>query len=334
MEVIERYVYAVTQRLPEKQREDIAIELRGLIEDMVEERSNHESSKMEVVKEVLIELGNPKELAQRYRGVNNYLIGPELFDSYLTVLKIVLFSLLGAMGIVFIIQSVVYPVGILDHFIDFIVSIVSAGPSAFGWVTFVFMMVEYSNKDKAQDSKVEKQWEPSELPPVPDPKLDIKRREPIISIVFYVFAMVLFLFSSNYFGVFVFNEEEPIRVIPFLNENEISTYLPFILVILGLSIAMEVLKIIFGKWNLKLVVFTFFIHLITIIGIIILITQTSFWNPNFMMELTEAGIVTKGSDGYQVINQIWTHSTNWIIVILIIGLVIDVVSGFVKSKKG
>jgi hypothetical protein len=38
MEMIDRYVYAVTKRLPEKQREDVSDELRGLIEDMLEAR--------------------------------------------------------------------------------------------------------------------------------------------------------------------------------------------------------------------------------------------------------------------------------------------------------
>ena len=31
MEIVERYIYAVTRRLPEKQREDIEKELRGRI---------------------------------------------------------------------------------------------------------------------------------------------------------------------------------------------------------------------------------------------------------------------------------------------------------------
>lgn len=34
MEMIDRYIYAVTQRLPEQQRADIKQELIGLIEDI------------------------------------------------------------------------------------------------------------------------------------------------------------------------------------------------------------------------------------------------------------------------------------------------------------
>ena len=38
MDLINRYIYAVTQKLPESQRADIEKELHGLIEDMLEDR--------------------------------------------------------------------------------------------------------------------------------------------------------------------------------------------------------------------------------------------------------------------------------------------------------
>ena len=45
MEMINRYIYAVTQKLPQSQRKDIADELRGLIEDMLEERAGQGTGK-------------------------------------------------------------------------------------------------------------------------------------------------------------------------------------------------------------------------------------------------------------------------------------------------
>ncbi|MDF2536663.1 MAG: hypothetical protein K0R18_2825, partial [Bacillales bacterium] len=99
MELIERYIYAVTKRLPEAQREDVAKvtkrlpeaqredvakELRGNIEDMLSDNpSQHE------IEGVLIELGEPSKLATEFRGKKRYLIGPEHFDQYISILKIV-----------------------------------------------------------------------------------------------------------------------------------------------------------------------------------------------------------------------------------------------------
>ena len=86
--MIDRYVYDVTRRLPKNQRQDIDAELRGLIEDMMEERSPQpEKADLEAV---LTELGRPSILAAKYRGSKRFLIGPELFDVYFLVLRIVI----------------------------------------------------------------------------------------------------------------------------------------------------------------------------------------------------------------------------------------------------
>ena len=36
-DIIERYLYAATKRMPRKQRDDVSQELRGLIDDMLSE---------------------------------------------------------------------------------------------------------------------------------------------------------------------------------------------------------------------------------------------------------------------------------------------------------
>lgn len=67
MDLIKRYVYAVTKELPESQREEIRLELTSLIEDMVQERG--EGS----VESILLELGDPKRLAEKYREKPKYI---------------------------------------------------------------------------------------------------------------------------------------------------------------------------------------------------------------------------------------------------------------------
>ena len=80
--MINRYIYAVTRELPEKSRKEIANELKELIDDMLG-GMNQAMSAEEKIEQVLRELGNPKELANRYRGKSRYLIGPKYFDKYL-----------------------------------------------------------------------------------------------------------------------------------------------------------------------------------------------------------------------------------------------------------
>src|SRR5690242_9783889 len=108
-ELVKRYIYAVTRKLPEAQRADIAKELGGLIEDMLEDHTQGRPATEKDVEAVLLKLGSPDELANKYRGGKGYLIGPEIYSTYIMVLKIVLGAVGIAMFVVFLIQTVMTP---------------------------------------------------------------------------------------------------------------------------------------------------------------------------------------------------------------------------------
>ncbi|WP_338066558.1 HAAS signaling domain-containing protein [Pueribacillus theae] len=330
--MINRYIYAVTQKLPQAQREDIAEELRGLIEDMLEARVQGRKVTDKDVEAVLVALGNPKHLAQKYRGTKKYLIGPELFDAYILVLKIVLISIAVSMGVGFVIQIILNPISILDHFIDFIVSFVTVIPMAFGWTTFGFAIGEYSKGIHSKDLQMDKEWKVSDLAPIPDKKRQIKRGESITGIIFYVLFIVIFAFSSEYFGIWVFHEEFS-GVVPFLNEETYGSYLFFIILIFGFGIIKECLKLIFGKWTMKLVIYTSIVNLVSMIAILFMVNGPAFWNPDFMLELTQAGFLTEGSEAFRTVSGVWEQSTSWILILLVFGLIWDAADGFLKVRK-
>ncbi len=172
MEMIERYVYAVTRRLPQSQRNDIAKELRGLIGDMLEERAQGDAVTDKDVEAVLLDLGNPRSMAQKYRGSRGYLIGPEISLSlYRSTIKTVLISIVVGLSVVFAISSYsLNPLSVLDHFVSYIVSLVTVVPQGFGWTTFVFFCIDYFGGVSARDLKLNQKWKPADLPPIPDPK--------------------------------------------------------------------------------------------------------------------------------------------------------------------
>ncbi|MFD1170237.1 HAAS signaling domain-containing protein [Oceanobacillus caeni] len=331
METIDRYIYAVTQKLPQAQRKDIADELRGLIEDMLEERVGIANIKESDVEDVLLELGSPNELAEKYRGTKKYLIGPELFDSYILVLKIVLIVVSAGIGIGFLIQTILDPISILDYFIDMIVSLVTSLPMAFGWTTFSFAIGERSGEVKRKDL-IGQEWKPSDLPPIPDEKRQIKRGESIAGIIFYAIFIAFLAFSSDYFGIWVFQDEFT-GVVPFLNEQTYGSYLMFIILLFGFGILKECLKLVSGKWTYKLAIVTIIVNAVSMAAIVFIINGPDFWNPEFMNELAEAGVVTVGSEAFDIVNKVWDQLTFWIIILLVIGLVWDAVDGFIKARK-
>jgi uncharacterized membrane protein len=331
MEMIERYIYAVTQKLPQEGRKDIAEELRGLIQDMLDERAETENTKNYYIEEILLELGSPRELADKYRGTKKYLIGPELFDTYALIVKTILIVISALIGIGFLIATVLNPIAILDHFIEMIVSLITALPMAFGWTTFGFAIGEFFGGAKQKDL-LGKEWAPSELPPVPSEKKQISRSESILSIIFYAILIVFLVFSNEYFGVWVVHDEFT-GVVPFLNAETYPSYLVLVSLILGFGILKECFKLVKRNWTSKLATLTVVVNTISIGMVIAIINQSDFWNPHFLNQLVEAGIVTAASEAFQVITIIWEQFTFWIFILLIIGLVWEAVAGVTKARK-
>ncbi|GGM38258.1 hypothetical protein GCM10011351_25510 [Paraliobacillus quinghaiensis] len=333
MEMIERYIYAVTKRLPSSQREDIAQELRGLIEDLLEEKIGNNAVTDDAIEEVLTELGSPVELAAKYRGTKRYLISPDLFLPYSQMLKIILFSILIAMITVFAIETIIQPTSVVQNFVAFIGSVINISAQAFAWVTIGFAVAEYFGKVPRELNFQDEKWKPSDLPPIPDPKNQIKRGETLFGIIFYILFAVYILFSNQLFGVPIFKNDELITIIPFLNAD---AFQGFIVVIYGLivtGILKESLKLVIGKWTKKLAVYNFLLNGVTLGLIAILLKEQSIWNPNFMQDLAQFSDINATSEAYSVIKDTWERSHFWIVTAFSIGLIVDTVIGFYKAFK-
>ncbi|MBP2240969.1 hypothetical protein J2Z40_001529 [Cytobacillus eiseniae] len=335
MESIERYVHAVTHLLPQSQREDIAKELRGLIEDMLDERVQDGNATKKDVEEVLLELGEPRKLANKYRGTNRYLIGPELFDHYIMVLKIVLIATSAVIGVSFIIEIIMDPPSILQAFISFIVSVVTGLPMAFAWTTFAFASLQFwGNKQlKVVDLQLNSDWKPSDLPPIPHPKGQVKKGEAITGIVFYIICITFFVFSSDYFGIWVFDDGKFKEVVHFFNEQYIGYCMLFIFLIFGFGIIKECLKLVHGRWTMQLVLFTAVVNIFSIIGLMIVIAEPLIWNPNFITQLVESGLLAVDSESFQTLSVIWEQATKWLLIIFLFTLIWDIIDGYIRVRK-
>lgn len=259
------------------------------------------------------------------------MIGPELYDSYVLVLKVVLIVISASIVVGFLIHTILDPISILDYFIDMIVSSVTALPMAFGWTTFGFAMGEFFGEINENDLPGQV-WKPSDLPPIPDEKKQIKRGESIVGIIFYAIFIVLLSFSVEYFGVWVF-QDEFIGVVPFLNEQTYEAYSLFIILILGFGVLKECLKLVTGKWSYKLAIFTTFMNAVSMAAILFIISGRDFWNPQFISELSAVGVITVGSNAFDIVTKVWDQLTFWIPILLILGLVWDTVDGFIRARK-
>jgi ABC-type multidrug transport system fused ATPase/permease subunit len=334
MELVKRYIYAVTHKLPEAQRADIEKELHGLIEDMLEERVQGGEPTVKDVEEVLLELGHPRKLADQYRGYKQYLISPALFPTYMSILKIVLFAIGIAMTAVFGIETFMDPANVLDHFVGNLVSFINACFQGFTWVTVVFGFIDYAGVRKEKlGIKEDAAWKPSELPPLPDSRTRISRADPIASIIFTILFTVLFTFSIGLLGVWRFPGGDSSIVVPFFNEEVFRTFLPFIWAMVAVSVLQNCVKIIMGRWTTKLIAADIVIHLLHFALALAMFSDASIWNPNFLEQLAGSGLAPIGSEAYELASSIWNRSTESLLYLIGIVVAAEVIASVVKGYK-
>ena len=106
MDLVDRYLKAVSLLLPKAQREDIVAELRDTILSRIEAKEaelGRSLTEAEVEAE-LHAIGHPLEVAARYREGPNHLVGPRLYPYYVFVLKVALALQLGVAAVVFMVH--------------------------------------------------------------------------------------------------------------------------------------------------------------------------------------------------------------------------------------
>jgi hypothetical protein len=323
MNLIERYIYAVIRRLQPKQRPDIEQELRALISDMLTESNNEKD-----IEEVLQKLGDPARLADNYRGKKRFLIGPDNYDKYTTILRIVL-------GAVFIGISVAVAVGYVanppEHLFTAITrylgSLFVASLQVFAWVTVGFAFFEYYGPSDGTDAdEDETEWKVADLPPLPIKETLIKPHEPIIGIVFTVLALIVFNLSSELIGVYSFDQGSLVRIVPLFAPQSLRTYLPYINILFALGLLKETAKLYMGRWTIGLAAFNTLQNIVTIGLVVVVFSPSSgVWNPQFSQLITSN--LPEGAAGLvKMLNRAF-------IGVVALALLIDTITCWVKVLK-
>ncbi len=314
---MERYIYQVVRRLPKNQREEIRLELRELIEDMWEQSKDMTG--------VLKELGDPIEFAKQYRGNGGYVIGPEYYDTYFWLLKVVLLCSLipvvvfglfetfyeGFSGVDLqttgdwvraITQTIAGGLG------SVIANVMISGLGGIGSVTLIFLFLERkeirleglegaisteklfgtgaaSRAEGVAETEKAAAWTPEALSPLPDKRAMINRGDTIVGIVFLVLLSVLLIFAPKVFSAFLMIEEELV-IVPFFNLGKWQLILPFFLASLLVGLADEIVKLVAGVYNRVVLISAVVSNVLQIILGVLLLLVFPFWNPNFTSELS------------------------------------------------
>lgn len=328
MDMVDRYVYAVTKRLPEKSRADVEKELRSNIADMLPEPCNDAD-----VNRVLHELGNPAVIADEYMDKKRYLISPSLYSSYIYVLK------LGAMiaGSVLIIVSLISVITdpqliLVSEFIASFLSKIIKGSfdaafQVFAWVTIVFAVIDRVNKQPLHWPFTGKEWSVNDLEPIPKSASIIKRSEPIASIIFTILFTLAICSFSEYIGIYFIKEGE-LNITAVFDYNVLRLYIPFFLFLAAISIFISVLKLIYQAWNLRLAIINTINNILSAGIICSFVLNGKLINESFYTSFAQYA----GSSA-DIISKILHWGVLCVVIITILTSIWDSVDGFIKAKK-
>jgi hypothetical protein len=163
----ERYLAAALRSIPEPKRVDVERELRSSIEDGIEERVGAGEDRAAAERAVLEGLGDPTVLASAYTGKPNYLIGPDLFPIWRSVVPKILGTAVPIVA--FITASVSLADGgtIQDALALGISSAIGTGIQIAFWSTLFFVFLERADSARqARDEVTSKMgtWKLERLP--------------------------------------------------------------------------------------------------------------------------------------------------------------------------
>src|SRR4030042_388750 len=203
-ELLDRYLLGVRRALTGKKREDIAAEIESSLMDRLEERSSADQEITEAqVKEVLTEMGSPRQLPASF-GPQRSLIGPRLLPAYLLVLRIVVPVVVGALILSIIIKTLIGEAdGAAFPALEYLATLWNGAFSAAAFVTLTFAIIERVNEEKeiAELAEFDK-FSMDNLPELGESDKPESITENVFEVVFGVIGLAFFTYILNNNGLF------------------------------------------------------------------------------------------------------------------------------------
>lgn len=330
MNLIDIYIQEVTRRLPEKNREDIALELRSTISDMLSDDYRDDD-----VKDVLEKLGNPAELASGYRDQPMHLIGPRYFDVYLSLLKMIL-PIAAVIALILMVADYFIGFGGEEEVINAVLTllgegifrIIEVGIHVFFWLTLVFVIVERTDKEKDPHplSTSLKKWTPDDLKNVIYiPKKKAITRLEVFGYLMWTAIWATLYFNANYLlGIYEGGRNGLEFVTPAFNQDVLLRYWPIIIVIIALEIGLALYKLFKRQWTKKIAIFHAILELLSTVVFIVIISNPNVMNQEFITRMSNLFSTTTKQF------ELWVVSGG--IIIFILSVAINIFDGFRKAR--
>lgn len=317
-DLIERYLYAVTKRMDRRQRDDVARELRGLIDDMLAERCDGLTPTEKDIRVVLTELGTPQELYSQYdEDAKKCLIGQPYYSTYKFVLKIVLIAVTIGMTVSSVVLQMLEPQGWLAMAANWLSMLYNSLLSAFAVVTLLFAFFYHKG------IRITEPFNFDDLPPVPKKSQEISKWESIAGIGFCVIFVVLFVFTPEVFCVI--REGKTIALFDIEAVRQ-TWFLVIAFAVCGIT--RETVQLMERQYNKKVMVTTLVTNAISAVLSIWWLVGFDVMNQTFLANVKET---FAGED--QIVFTIFGNFDLFFLGVLLFALVLDTIDVTVKTLK-
>jgi len=331
VKLIDRYLDAVKRYLPEEIAEDVGMELRANIEDMLPENYTEDD-----VYQVLMKLGSPRKLANEYNPQKKYLIGPGYYDKYVSVLKkvigICVFVSLVIAFLGWMIESSAdwYEANNLANLVGSIISssITGALQGAF-WVTLVFVLLERSGVEAGYIPAFHKEWTPNDLPELTtNHKKKISRGEILVSMFFTILFTAVIYLQPQLIALYSLGGKDNVKVTALFNIERLDLYMPFILMLVVIKLGIFVWKYITESWNKPLSIVNAVYNISICVLILVMLCDKLLINEaiiSALADLRKVSVLTLSN---------WLGKAKWIFGLVFIGsCLFDSIMPFIKGRS-
>ena len=319
-DLIERYIYAATKRLSRKQRDDVAQELRGLIDDMLNERCGEVTPTEKDIRVVLTELGTPQELSAQYdEDAKKCLIGQPYYSTYKFVLKIVLLAAAGGITIANLMLQMVEPQEWFAAITGWLVMVYNCLLAAFTIVTLLFAFFYHKGVQITEPFNFDN------LPPVPKRTQEITKWECIAGIVFCVLFAVLFLVVPQILGIIIDVNGQKISL---FEVSALQGTWYSILAFSAWGIIRESVQLVEGRYNKRVLTTSLISNVISAFLSIWWLTGFELIHPDFLANIP---VLFEGENA--IVINLFSNFQIFFLIVMLFALILDSIDVTVKTLR-
>ena len=307
----DRYVDAAMRTVREDQRDDLAAELRGSIDDQIEARVAEGGDPESAERAVLTDLGDPDLLAAGYTGRQLHLIGPRYYLDWWRLLKLLLWIVLPCTAFGVALAQVLQGASVGETIGSAVVAVLTAAMHVAFWVTLVFVVLERTGHETMTSGR----WTPDQLP---EPRQRGAGFGDMITSIAFLLVMAAVILWDHFIGL------APTQPgLPFLDDGLWPWWIMALFLVMAMEAVLAITVYGVGRWTAPLAVANGILNLVIAVPALWLLAEGRLINPDFFPSIID------GADGETVQNIIVT-----IVAFVIVGVAVwDTTDAALKAAR-